>query len=64
MCLIVGALGYADDITSMSLSLRGLNEMMRLCESYVDEYHLMFNEHKSVAIKFGHNSKTILSCFT
>ena len=53
--VFLGALGYADDIVIMSPSIRGLNEMIRVCESYADEYSLLFNEQKTVAIKFGDN---------
>ena len=53
--MFVGAVSDADKITIMLPSIRGL---MRLCESYASEYHPIFNEHNSVAIKFGHNSKT------
>ena len=53
--MFLGALGYADDIVIMSPSIRGLNEMIRVCESYADEYSLLFNEQKTVAIKFGDN---------
>ena len=44
--VLLGALGYADDIVIMSPSIRGLNEMIRVCESYADEYSLLFNEQK------------------
>ena len=56
--VFLGALGYADDIVIMSPSIRGLNEMIRVCESYADEYSLLFNEQKTVAIKFGDNFKS------
>ena len=54
----LGALGYADDIVIMSPSIRGLNEMIRVCKSYADEYSLLFNEQKTVVIKFGDNFKS------
>ena len=56
--VFLGALGYADDSVIMSPSSRGLNEMIRVCESYADEYSLLFNEQKTVAIKFGDNFKS------
>ena len=36
-----GALGYADDIVIISPSIRSLNEIIRVCESYADEYSLL-----------------------
>ena len=53
--IVVGALGYADDITIISPSTRVLNSRptLRVCGSYAEEYSLIFNEQKSVAIKFG-----------
>ena len=46
----VGALGYADDITRMSPSIRGLKQMVDICESFAMEYVIKFNEKKAVDI--------------
>ena len=53
----LGVLGCADDIVIISLSIKGLNGIIRVCESYADECSLLFNEQKTVAIKFGDNFK-------
>ena len=34
----VGALGYADDVTLMSPSIRGLKQMGNICETFAMEY--------------------------
>ena len=48
-----GALSYADDITLLCPSVRGLNEMIVLCCEYAKEYDITFNPKKTVCIKFG-----------
>ena len=49
----VGALGYADDVTLMSPSIRDLKQMVHICETFAAEYDIKFNEKKTVAILFG-----------
>ena len=49
----VGALFYADDITLLCPSVRGLNEMIILCCEYEKEYDITFNPKKTVCIQFG-----------
>ena len=46
----VGALGYADDVTLMSPSIRGLKQMVDICETFAEEYNTKFNEKKTVGI--------------
>ena len=36
--ILMGALSYADDITLLSPSLRGLNEMLHICLLYADKF--------------------------
>ena len=50
----MGALSYADDITHIAntCSIRGLNEMLKLCDNYATVYNVMFNSKKTVCIKF------------
>ena len=48
----IGALSYADDITLLCTSVRGLNEIIVLCCEYVKQYDITFNPKKSVCIKF------------
>ena len=49
----MGALSYADDITLLCPSLRGLNAMLQLCSKYADNFDITFNAKKTVCIKFG-----------
>ena len=49
----VGALCYADDLTLICPSLRGINKMLRLCERFANEFNVTFNTRKTVAIHFG-----------
>ena len=49
----VGALSYAYDITLLCPSIRGLNKMLDICNSFADMYDIKFNAKKSLGIKFG-----------
>ena len=49
----IGALSYADNITLLCPSIRGLNEIIVLCCEYAKEYDVMFNPKKTVCIRFG-----------
>ena len=49
----VGALGYADDVTLISPSLQGLNEMLSICKSFAEDFNVTFNAKKTMCIKFG-----------
>ena len=42
----IAALSYADDITLLWPSVRGLNEMIVLCCDYAKEYDITFNPKK------------------
>ena len=50
--IFVGALCYADDITLLSPSIRGLNAMITLCEVFAKNFDITFNCKKTVCIKF------------
>ena len=54
----VGALGYADDVTLMSPSIRGLRQMVDICETFAAEYDNKFHETKTVAILFGNGESS------
>ena len=49
----VGALSYADDITLLSPSLQGLQYMVNICEEYGKEFHVTFNDKKTIGMVFG-----------
>ena len=44
---------YADDVTLLSPSIRGLNAMISLCEVFGNNFDITFNCKKTVYIKFG-----------
>ena len=49
----MGNLGYADDVTLLRPSIRGLNRMLSICEDLGKEYVIKFNSKKSLCIKYG-----------
>ena len=49
----IGALSYADDITIISLSIRGLNKMLSICAEFANNHCVTFNCAKSMSIHFG-----------
>ena len=50
-----GVLSYADDITLICPSLRGINGMLQICAKFAETFSLTFNCKKSMCIKFGDN---------
>ena len=44
----MGALSYADDITIISPSIRGLNKMLSICAEFANNYCITFNCAKSM----------------
>lgn len=48
-----GAISYADDITLSCPSIRGLNKMLAICNTFAKEHHLIFNAKKTLGIKYG-----------
>ena len=53
----VGSLAYADDLTLVSPSVRGLKTMLRICEKYAAQFDIKFNGSKSEAIAFTKDKK-------
>ena len=53
----IGALAYADDVTLLCPSLHGMQKMIDVCETFADEFDVIFNSKKTVCIKFGNNIK-------
>ena len=50
--LYLGCLTYADDITLVSPTVAGLQQMLDICTAYANEHHLIYNTKKSVVITF------------
>lgn len=52
-----GAFCYADDIALLSPSLQGLRNMLKICETFSNQYKLTFNGLKSQFIVFRQKTK-------
>ena len=42
----MGALSYADDITIICPSIRGLNKMLKICKEFAQSKKIIFNSKK------------------
>ena len=51
----MGVYCYADDLSLLSPSFTGLQEMLRLCELYAIDHNIIFNAKKSQLLYFGSN---------
>ena len=51
----MGVYCYADDLSLLSLSFTGLQEMLMLCEKYAIDHTIIFNAKKSQLLYFGSN---------
>ena len=49
----VGAFGYADDIILLCPSLKGMRDMIKICEEYAASHSILFNGKKSKYLVFG-----------
>ena len=49
----MGAFCYADDISLLSPTVSGLQDMLKICERYVDKYKIHFNASKSQLLCFN-----------
>ena len=47
------ALSYADDITISCPSIRGLNRILEICNTFAAKHNLIFTTKKSLGIKYG-----------
>ena len=54
----MGAVCYADDVTLLCPSLKGLQQMLNVCEIFGEEYNVIFNAKKTVCCHFG--GKTVV----
>ncbi len=48
-----GGLGYADDLTLLVPTVKGLKKMVHICEKYALEFNITFNGSKSQLMIFG-----------
>ena len=49
----MGALGYADDGTILTLTVSSVRAMLRICEEFGDEYGVTYNGKKTVCLCFS-----------
>ena len=47
--------GYADDVVIMAPSVRALQELLYISESFAIEYNALFNASKTMCMKIGNN---------
>lgn len=48
----IGALAYADDIALLAPSANAMRKLLAVCESFANEYSVVFNVNKSKYVKF------------
>ena len=53
-----GGFGYADDLKVLCPSAFGLQKMIKICEQFGEEYDVLFNAKKTIAICYGVNVST------
>ena len=66
----MGAFCYADDISLLSPTVSGLQDMLKICERYADKYKIHFNASKSQLLCFNTSTCTkskdikVYMCYT
>jgi len=50
--IFCGAYGYADDIILLAPTFNSLNKMLNVCETFANEYNVLFNSAKSKLLLF------------
>ena len=48
-----GAMGYADDLSLLCPTAKGLQRMLKVCEIFGEEFGMQFNPKKSVCVHFS-----------
>ena len=46
----MGALAYADDVTVICPSVRGMNTMLEMCNTFEESNHIYFNTRETICI--------------
>ena len=46
----IGAFSYADDITILSPSIRGLNEILKICHIFAEKNSILFNSKRQCVL--------------
>ena len=58
--LSYAGLGYADDVTINTPSVRALQSILNICEGFADEYNVLFNCKKTVCMRVGNEGKELV----
>ena len=58
-----GVIGYADDVILLSPTQNSMRNMIKLCETYADQYLIKFNSNKCQSVVFDKCSSSIDPCF-
>ena len=53
----MGALTYVDDVPIICPSIRGMNKMLEICNTFAESNHIYFSTRKTICIKFGEEKK-------
>ena len=46
--------GYADDVKLLSPTIRRLQKLLEICETFAQEYNVIFNAEKTQCIRYLH----------
>ena len=49
----MGAVGYADDVALLAPSLQALHKMLGICDSFGNDYSVLFNIEKYQLLHYG-----------
>jgi hypothetical protein len=61
--MFVGALAYADDIVIIAPSVSAMRRLLHVCDTYANEYQIMFNAQKSKCLAFLPRSRHFVNDF-
>ena len=54
-----GAIGYADDLVLLSPTVKGLRNMLKICEEFGEKFGVQYNPKKTVCIMFSRQKVNI-----
>ena len=54
------AIGYADDLTLLSPSVKALQKMVQICAQFGEEFGVKYNPKKTMCVRFGKTKYDVL----
>ena len=60
--LSYAGLGYADDTTILTPSVRALQDLLDICGKFAEEYNVIFNAKKTMCIRIGGDGEPAKVC--